>query len=695
MANFDRSGMTQAGINLMGKAVGGATIEFTRLVLGDGTMTGEISDLQGVVSPKQNVDVTRIERNDNQCTVGGELLTSSVKQGFFWREAGLYAMDPDVGEILYNYAYSTKPDFIAASDSGMMEEILVSMIATVGSNTNVDVTIDSSMVLTTKKEFVPLKNKVDEMFISIKEFGAVGNGIVDDTESIQNALKASKKVYIPEGIYKVTKQIKVYSNTTLEMHNEAVLINYILTGSTSVLSNYDLGEIVTAYNGESNIKISGGTILCTPNQEYRDIFLNKGDWGNQGITIAHGSNIAIENVRIQDVFRAHAIEITGCEDVTINNCLFDGWIGNPTYDIPGTETEAHREAVQIEDACVGASNANADGTQCKNIKIVNNKCKLVNSTYSAFPTAFGSHSNTDISEYIYIEGNEIVGCTRAGISYGNFIHGSISKNIIRACGRGIYSRLSKPMQDFIIKENVISDIEEVGIYINSHSKSITITENTIEECGGVGIGTNQNCFYMKIHNNNFKNCNTLSKDDCFARFYGMVESEIHDNTFLKDNSISIAFGVRMLETSEYPFINTRQYNNNVSFECDRFDIVVTPNQINNTDIIYSGDSFKVKDQSILELKKNPLKYKMLHVTFMFKELKSICIATSTTSNSISLINISNTGNTFEILECSISMSNESLKIIAPREVIMQDNTFTVRNVLESHGYYISKIEGFY
>lgn len=152
MANFDRSGMTQAGINLMGKAVGGATIQFTKLVLGDGIMTGEILDLQGVVSPKQNVDVTRIERNDNQCTVGGELLTSSAKQGFWWREVGLYAMDPDLGEILYNYGYSSKPDWIATSDSTTVEAIIVNMVAIVGTGTNVDVTVDDSIVFATKKQ---------------------------------------------------------------------------------------------------------------------------------------------------------------------------------------------------------------------------------------------------------------------------------------------------------------------------------------------------------------------------------------------------------------------------------------------------------------------------------------------------------------------------------------------------------------
>lgn len=169
MANFDRSGMTQAGINLMGKAIGGATIQFTKLVLGDGEMTGEILNLQGVVSPKQNVDVTRIERNDNQCTVGGALLTSSVKQGFFWRECGLYAMDPDVGEILYNYAYSTKPDFIAGSDSGMLEEILVAMVATVGSNTNVNITIDDSMVFATKRELNVEADRITAAELSISK----------------------------------------------------------------------------------------------------------------------------------------------------------------------------------------------------------------------------------------------------------------------------------------------------------------------------------------------------------------------------------------------------------------------------------------------------------------------------------------------------------------------------------------------
>lgn len=282
MANFDRSGMTQAGINLMGKAIGGATIQFTKLVLGDGEMTGEILDLQGVVSPKQNVDVTRIERNDNQCTVGGELLTKSVKQGFFWRECGLYAMDPDIGEILYNYAYSTKADYIAASDSGMMEEILVSMVATVGTNTNVDVTIDDSMVLTTKKEFNPLKTKVDDTVTSVKDFGAKGDGVTDDTLAIQRAIDYvfsvnKMSLFFPSGTYNISKPliVKVQRNNIGGWwHGSAVNLIGESKGTTSIvktgsdvytdhpsaeINNKDAVVILFAVHGQDEIKGGTGT----------------------------------------------------------------------------------------------------------------------------------------------------------------------------------------------------------------------------------------------------------------------------------------------------------------------------------------------------------------------------------------------------------------------------------------------------
>jgi len=40
--------------------------------------------------------------------------------------------------------------------------------------------------------------------VSIKDFGAIGDGVTDDTAAIQAALNASEYVYVPDGVYKIT-----------------------------------------------------------------------------------------------------------------------------------------------------------------------------------------------------------------------------------------------------------------------------------------------------------------------------------------------------------------------------------------------------------------------------------------------------------------------------------------------------------
>lgn len=63
----------------------------------------------------------------------------------------------------------------------------------------------------------PVVNRLDKLYVSVTDavFGAVGDGVHDDTAAFQAALDTKKKVYIPQGEYKITAPLKIYKGTQL------------------------------------------------------------------------------------------------------------------------------------------------------------------------------------------------------------------------------------------------------------------------------------------------------------------------------------------------------------------------------------------------------------------------------------------------------------------------------------------------
>ncbi|PZQ48715.1 MAG: hypothetical protein DI551_01125 [Micavibrio aeruginosavorus] len=87
--------------------------------------------------------------------------------------------------------------------------------------------------------------------VSIKDFGAMGNGLHDDTLAIQKALAAHDSVYIPPGTYLISNTITLGERQRL--HG---------AGQTSVIAAQDNGfnavEMVADFITLSDIRITGG-----------------------------------------------------------------------------------------------------------------------------------------------------------------------------------------------------------------------------------------------------------------------------------------------------------------------------------------------------------------------------------------------------------------------------------------------------
>lgn len=59
--------------------------------------------------------------------------------------------------------------------------------------------------------------------VSVKDFGAVGNGTTDDTAAIQAALNSNSgnvSIYFPRGVYKITSTILIPQNRATKMHGD-------------------------------------------------------------------------------------------------------------------------------------------------------------------------------------------------------------------------------------------------------------------------------------------------------------------------------------------------------------------------------------------------------------------------------------------------------------------------------------------
>jgi hypothetical protein len=166
--------LTNKGLVLQSKAQSGVQLNYTKVAVGDGSLSGQsIPALNGLISQKKVLPITKIKTQPpNKAAVSTVLSNADVTVGFFFREVGLFAQDPDVGEILYAYANAgATADYIAPISSGTIEK-LFNIIVAVGAASNITATIDGSLVFS-------LKTEVDAKFNQTtghKHTGAAGDG---------------------------------------------------------------------------------------------------------------------------------------------------------------------------------------------------------------------------------------------------------------------------------------------------------------------------------------------------------------------------------------------------------------------------------------------------------------------------------------------------------------------------------------
>ncbi len=106
MGQFDNLILTDAGVELIVKAQSGGQLVFTKMAIGDGNLPGgtELSTLTELIQQRQIFAIQDISIADGYTKLTTIFSNEQVTEGYFVRELGIFANDPDEGEILFAVA---------------------------------------------------------------------------------------------------------------------------------------------------------------------------------------------------------------------------------------------------------------------------------------------------------------------------------------------------------------------------------------------------------------------------------------------------------------------------------------------------------------------------------------------------------------------------------------------------------------
>lgn len=121
MSNWSETQLTAKGRALDAKVTAGlTTLTFTRMKIGSGNVTPEeIDTMTDLKSPRLVIGISSCEVSEADptiCSVIGVATSDDVETSFLVKEQGLFATDPDDGEILYAVMLDSEPDKMPNQD---------------------------------------------------------------------------------------------------------------------------------------------------------------------------------------------------------------------------------------------------------------------------------------------------------------------------------------------------------------------------------------------------------------------------------------------------------------------------------------------------------------------------------------------------------------------------------------------------
>ena len=460
-----------------------------------------------------------------------------------------------------------------------------------------------------------LEKGIEVSALSVKDYGAVGDGVSDDRQAIQDTIDAAAKglgggkVYFPEGTYLVKEIVFLRSHTHLEVHEKATILNGInIKNHPSIVFMTGLftddGDQVE-WEPTEDISYSGGTIdMNGALNEERTKAKNLPLINSSGaFAIGNSKNVTISNVTFKDSYQGHAIQIAGSKNVLVDNSRFLGQA------LPKTMKDGQiisKESIQIEPLTrKGFPYAlNDNGQKSENVTIQNSYFGKSEKS-GELVTAIGTHYQTATTENpsnIKILNNHFDNMMYAGVRFTGFTDILIKGNRFdkktkeesghyRENGAALVNAYSyKNVKDILDLNKHVTITGNVFNIADSNTKAIRVAKDSADYLGKVtDITVTKNIIRNNSKNPEQPNIEML---------------RVSDNLVVSDNIISGGKDGIVIEESagSITVLNNQLSNltgNHVSLLKTDFNGTSsdTNNSVGDFNIITENESYKIFSQN--------------------------------------------------------------------------------------------------
>lgn len=181
MGAFKSAVITKKGQALLAKVVAGtAKFNFTSIKTSEGVLSGDLASKTGIGTVKQTADVASVIRqNDSNVKVSASFSNANLTTGYYVRNIGLYATDPQEGEILYSISVADEStataDWMPPFNGIGVSSLMVDLVTAVSNASSVNITVDPTASATVA-QIVDLQEQIDDVrsFVGYEEDNIYG-----------------------------------------------------------------------------------------------------------------------------------------------------------------------------------------------------------------------------------------------------------------------------------------------------------------------------------------------------------------------------------------------------------------------------------------------------------------------------------------------------------------------------------------